>query len=107
MAYEVEEIVTVLPSETDSLAIRDGEDLVSLVTCTPYSVNTHRLIVTGHRTSIEEAEQVPLDQPRIGIVFWLQVLMAVIGIAIGACAGYLYLKSKGKKKKSSEDQNDS
>lgn len=107
LAYEVEEIVTVLPSETGSLAIRDGEDLVSLVTCTPYSVNTHRLIVTGHRTTIEEAEQVPLDQPRIGIVFWLQVLMAVIGIAIGACAGYLYLKSKGRKKKSSGDQHDS
>lgn len=110
MAYEVEEILTVLPSETDSLAIREGVDLVSLVTCTPYSVNTHRLIVRGHRTTIEEAEQVPLDQPRIGIVFWLQILMAVLGIAIGAGAGYLYLKSQGKikgrikKNASEEDQ---
>lgn len=110
LAYEVKEIVTVLPSQTDSLAIRDGEDLVSLITCTPYSVNTHRLIVTGHRTTIEEAERVPLDQPRIGIVFWLQILMAVLGIAIGAGAGYLYLKSQGKikgrikKDSSGEDQ---
>ncbi len=47
--YEVREIQTVLPEETENLRIRPGEDLVTLVTCTPYGVNTHRLLVTGER----------------------------------------------------------
>lgn len=98
MAYEVEEILTVLPSETDSLVIKTGEDLVSLVTCTPYSVNTHRLIVRGHRTTIEEAESVSLDKPRIGIVFWMEILMAVIGIALGVVAGLLFYRTSNKRK---------
>lgn len=103
MAYEVEEIQTVEPTETESLAIRTGEDLVSLVTCTPYSVNTHRLIVTGHRTTLEEAESVPLDQPRLGIVFWLEVVMAVIGISLGVVAGLLFYKNSKRRKKNKTD----
>lgn len=56
-AYEVEEIEVVAPTETRSLAIRPGEDLVTLVTCTPYGVNTDRLLVHGHRVAYEEAEE--------------------------------------------------
>ncbi|MCD8091167.1 MAG: class C sortase [Clostridiales bacterium] len=48
--YEVEKISIVLPDDVSELAFRPGADLCSLVTCTPYGVNTHRLIVTGHRT---------------------------------------------------------
>lgn len=51
--YEVREIQTVLPEETQNLRIRQGEDLVTLVTCTPYGVNTHRLLVTGERVHEE------------------------------------------------------
>lgn len=54
LAYEVKEIETVLPDELDSLTIREGEDMVSLVTCTPYAINTHRLIVTGFRIPYED-----------------------------------------------------
>lgn len=50
LAYEVFEISVVKPEEVSNLLIRDGEDLVTLVTCTPYGVNTHRLFVTGKRT---------------------------------------------------------
>lgn len=49
LCYEVDQITTVLPTETEELAIRRGEDLVTLVTCTPYGVNTHRLLVRGRR----------------------------------------------------------
>lgn len=48
-AYEVDDISIVLPEEVESLSIRHGEDLVTLVTCTPYGINSHRLLVTGHR----------------------------------------------------------
>lgn len=56
LAYKVDQILIVLPEETESLAIEEGKDLVTLVTCTPYGVNSHRLLVRGERT-----EYVPED----------------------------------------------
>lgn len=50
LAYKVDQILTVLPEETDDLAIEEDKDLVTLVTCTPYGVNSHRLLVRGERT---------------------------------------------------------
>ena len=47
--YEVERILIILPTETDKLAILPGEDIVTLMTCTPYGVNSHRLLIRGHR----------------------------------------------------------
>jgi len=55
LTYQVYEIVTVLPHEVDSLKIEAGRDLCTLVTCTPYGVNTHRLLVKAER--IENVEQ--------------------------------------------------
>ena len=55
LAYQVTETNTVLPYETDLLGIVPGEDLCTLVTCTPYGINTHRLLVRGSRIPYEEA----------------------------------------------------
>ena len=55
--YQVDQVLVIEPSETDALQIQDGKDLVTLVTCTPYGVNTHRLLVRGERVE-ELAEQV-------------------------------------------------
>lgn len=49
LTYQVDQIRVVLPDKLDDLAIDDGLDLCTLVTCTPYGVNTHRLLVRGHR----------------------------------------------------------
>lgn len=49
LTYEVDKISIVLPSESDKLAVVKGQDLATLMTCTPYGVNTHRLLVRGHR----------------------------------------------------------
>lgn len=55
LTYEVDQILIVLPDEMDALEIEEGKDLCTLVTCTPYGVNTHRLLVRGHRVeNIEE-----------------------------------------------------
>ena len=48
LAYEVDQVKVVLPSEMDDLARVDGEDYITLITCTPYAVNSHRLLVRGH-----------------------------------------------------------
>ena len=49
LTYEVEKILIILPTETDKLAIIPGADEVTLMTCTPYGVNSHRLLIRGHR----------------------------------------------------------
>jgi len=54
LTYEVDQVKIVLPHETDDLHIEDGKDLCTLVTCTPYGVNSHRMLVRGHR--VENAE---------------------------------------------------
>lgn len=54
LAYKVDQILTVEPEETDALAIENDRDLVTLVTCTPYGVNSHRLLVRGERTEYKE-----------------------------------------------------
>jgi sortase A len=58
LAYEVDTIITVLPDETESLKIVEGKDLVTLITCTPYMINTHRLLVTGHRVDYQEDQAI-------------------------------------------------
>ena len=49
LTYEVDQILIVLPNEVNDLVIEEGKDLCTLVTCTPYGVNSHRLLVRGHR----------------------------------------------------------
>lgn len=67
LAYQVAEINTVLPYDTSLLGIIPGEDLCTLVTCTPYGVNTHRLLVRGSRIPYAEAallaEEVAEEEP--------------------------------------------
>ena len=63
LIYQVYEIETVEPDDISSLFIREGEDLVTLITCTPYGKNTHRLLVHGRR--IEEADEVLIEEPKI------------------------------------------
>lgn len=55
LTYEVDQILIVLPNELDAIEIVEGEDLCTLITCTPYGVNSHRLLVRGHRVENQEA----------------------------------------------------
>ena len=82
-AYQVDQILTVLPSETDALQIEKGKDYVTLVTCTPYAVNTHRLLVRGTRNPYEEAknedEEVGLHRT---IPFYMIILIGGIAAVV-------------------------
>lgn len=60
LAYEVTDIKVVEPTDVESLAVVEGKDLVTLVTCTPYGINTHRLLVTGERV-IQDDETTELE----------------------------------------------
>lgn len=56
LAYEVDQILTVEPDQLDALTIQEGQDLCTLVTCTPYGINSHRLLVRGHRVPVPEQD---------------------------------------------------
>lgn len=65
--YEVDQIRIVLPYEVDELGLEIGEDLCTLVTCTPYGINTHRLLVRGHRVPNEYVSNVRITSDAIQI----------------------------------------
>lgn len=63
LCYEVDQIVVTIPSDTDAVQIVEGKDYVTLLTCTPYGVNTHRLLVRGRRTEAPEMPPTVADEP--------------------------------------------
>lgn len=68
LTYEVDQILIVKPHETEALMIEQGKDLCTLVTCTPYGINSHRLLVRGHRIeNVEEAKTVRVTSDAIQI----------------------------------------
>lgn len=91
LAYKVVSINVVDPDDFTKLKIESGRDLVTLLTCTPYGVNDHRLLVTGERTSMpqEKAEQTSTD--RTNIYFMLYIIgfwtIAILGAIVGRSRG--------------------
>lgn len=81
-AYQVDGIETVLPSETSSLAIRAGEDRVTLVTCTPYGINSHRLLVHAHAVPYVPEMDELVGKPGNFINIPLPYLLLVIALAV-------------------------
>ena len=68
LTYEVDQILIVEPQETGALRIEKGKDYCTLVTCTPYGINTHRLLVRGHRIGdVEEAKKIRVTADAIQI----------------------------------------
>ena len=68
LTYEVDQIMIVEPHEVDSLKIEEGKDLCTLITCTPYGINSHRMLVRGHRVeNREEAKAVRITGDAIQI----------------------------------------
>lgn len=97
LAYKVDAIHTVLPTDTSRLQIEDGKDYVTLVTCTPFGVNTHRLLVRGHRVLYTpEQETTAAEKPVASS--WTQHYLTGLGIGLGAVAvagsGYFLMRRK-------------
>ena len=77
LTYEVDNISIVLPTETDSLKVSEGKDYITLMTCTPYGINTHRLLVRGHRVNTRESQKhvrVTADATRIDPIITAPVI---------------------------------
>lgn len=94
LAYRVTDIYTVLPEDTSKLTIDAGRDLCTLVTCTPYGVNSHRLLLRGERTEyeeaisvIEDAEFTPVEESTWGDEYRHGLIYGGLTVA-GIGAGY-------------------
>lgn len=89
LTYMVDQIKIVLPTDTSDLQIVQGEDYVTLITCTPYGVNSHRLLVRGTRITEEEAKEERTDpneetqQDRQPVSSWQREYLKYIAIGIG------------------------
>ena len=98
LAYKVDAIHTVLPTDTSLLQIEDGEDQVTLVTCTPFGVNTHRLLVRGHRVPYVPEQEAPAAAEKPVASSWTQHYLTGLAIGIGAVAvtggGYFLMRRK-------------
>ena len=86
LAYKVDAIHTVLPTDTSLLQIEDGKDYVTLVTCTPFGVNTHRLLVRGHRAPYVPEQEAPAAAEKPVASSWTQHYLTGLGIGLGAVA---------------------
>ena len=101
LCYQVDQIHVVKPDQTEDLAVEPGQDLVTLLTCTPYGVNSHRMLVRGHRTPYNgiEDEETPTSligtSLRTSYLLWVLVGLAVTGVFIL----FLYLHEKKRKQK--------
>lgn len=104
LCYQVDQILTVEPWQTDALQIEEGKDMVTLITCVPYGVNSHRLLVRGQRVEAEETQEQttavstaeqpdePSDAPKVSsqtqrrqLIFWAStaVWLLLVLIAVG------------------------
>lgn len=106
LCYEVDQILVVEPSEIEELLLVEGQDYVTLFTCTPYGVNSHRLLVRGHRTEYVE-ESVEAEEPTIieKTVSSDYKTPVIAGLAITAAAvAVMAVVTRGKKKQAVEDE---
>ena len=94
LAYQVDQIKTVLPHDTTYLGIEAEQDLCTLVTCTPFGVNSHRLLVRGHRIPYEEAETIIQQQEQADVKTsstWQNEYIKGIAIGLGFVVFFLII----------------
>lgn len=117
LKYEVDQIYVVLPEEVDKLRIVNGGDYVTLLTCTPYTINTHRLLVRGKRVPYDDTKYIEtgasvasFDSSGIfflgyKIPYWAAFVSIIVFIALVVFLVVFFVKRSNKRKKSKSDNN--
>ena len=102
LAYKVVEKTVVLPTNVEKLSIKKNQDLVTLVTCTPYAVNTHRLLVTAKRTQMDGSANERIKKIK-NYQFWLAVLLSAGALLFLLLFSYFIFRKIKKLKKSKNE----
>lgn len=82
LKYLVDDVTVVEPSDTSSIKRENGKDLVTLITCTPYGINTHRLLVTGHQVPMEPSDNSVFDGSGVQWQWWMWAILAAAAIIL-------------------------
>ena len=90
LIYEVDQITIILPEEIEALAIVPGEDLVTLMTCTPYGVNTHRLLVSATHSAIPD--EIPAENDAVKDARAIGAITGIATLVVGALLVWLRRK---------------
>lgn len=102
LAYEVDFIRIIEPDDTSDLMIVEGEDYSTLFTCTPYAVNSHRLLVRGHRIDYSDELFENEFQKTTGLKWWyvaMQILSALLGLLVALIIAIVYRLHQKRKRK--------
>ncbi|WP_394281158.1 class C sortase [Corynebacterium sp.] len=94
MKYEVRDIEVVLPNETESLQVQPDRDLLTLITCTPYGINTHRLLVHAERVPMDPEDAENFDRSGSTIQWWMWLLVLLAVLVVVGLAWWLYRESR-------------
>ncbi len=86
LAYRVDAVHTVLPTDTSRLQIEDGRDYVTLVTCTPFGINTHRLLVRGYRVPYLPEQEAAAAEEKPAASSWTRHYLTGLTVGLGAVA---------------------
>ncbi len=114
LKYEVDQIKVVEPTNAEDLRVIDGKDHITLLTCTPYAINSHRLLVRGVRVEYDESEEEIIDNGRLEAItiiddtmfvfgvkvpLWLAITISIAFATLVVVIVFLILKKKRKKDK--------
>ncbi|WKD59975.1 class C sortase [Corynebacterium caspium] len=105
LKYAVSDIRVVLPSETSELKPEIGKDQVTLITCTPYAVNSHRLLITGDRVPMDVADEEVFSKIYHPWQWWMTVVLVVAGIIIALLLLAVLRWLLANKKKKQQEEN--
>lgn len=104
LAYKVNKIEVIEPEDVDAVSIIEGKDLVSLITCTPYGINTHRLVVTGERVPYEKSEYEGIQSKTMS---YREIIFASIPfVFLGGAIVFRIRDKKSRKERENEIEED-
>ena len=101
LAYEVDQIAIINPAQTEYLKVVEGEDHVTLLTCTPYGINSHRLLVRGNRIPYDPSKK---ETPNRGVTNEQQLLLWVAIITAGVVVGIIIVVEGVQKRKGNREK---
>ena len=101
LKYEIHDVSVVLPHESDGLARVAGQDLVTLITCTPYGINSHRLLVTGHQVPMDPVEESVFEETGMRWQWWMWAIVAAAILTLLITLRWVWVL----RRKSREDDN--
>ena len=92
LAYKVNQIKVVLPENVEDLFIQEGKDYVTLLTCTPFGINDHRLLVRGERIDYDFSKDNDTEwtMPKQDLYFWIMVIGIFLFIVFVLIIRYMY-----------------